>query len=190
MKRLIVVLLILMTSMTVFAAVDDTHTVTLQTVIPEDWSVVFPHALHIGNLFFAQSGVGEYYTLLSHSDLDAGVSSEDGNSVRIALLYYGNPAETYRVELSAISDSGFVNEEAMDETRQFPITISFEVPEIIPDDVLIDISEDETRAAIEIEPNGPVSGLRVLDMVVSWDGNRFLRPGNYKADIELSMMAR
>lgn len=190
MRRMIIPMLLLMAALPLAGAVSDTHTITLQTVIPEDWAVVFPHALHIDNLFFAEDDIGENYKLISHSDVDAGVTSEDGESMRVVLLYYGNPAEKYSIELSVNSDSGFVSEDVKDEEHQFPVTISFEEPEIKPDDVFINISEDKTRAAVEIEPTGPISGLRVLDMVFSWDGEKILRPGNYKADIELSMVTR
>ena len=190
MKKLFIALVILAIALPVSAAVDDTHTITLETVIPEDWAVAFPHALHLDKLFFAERKIGDDYSLLAHSDIDAGISSGDGGSIRLMLLYYGNSADVYDVEFSAESDAGFVHEEFKDEAHQFPLDISFEVPEVIPDGVAIAINQNEDRAALTIQPNGPVSGLRVLDMILSWDGTKGLYPGDYYADVELLLETR
>lgn len=190
MKRLFSILLVLTIILPVSAAVDDTHTITLETVIPEDWAVTFPHALHLDKLFFAENKIGDSYSLLTHSDINAGIASEEGGSIRLMLLYYGNSAEPYDVVFSAGSDSGFVHADVKDEGHQFPIHIAFEVPEIIPDGVDIDINEDEDRTSLTIQPDGPISGLRVLDMVLSWDGTSNLHPGEYYADVELLLETR
>ena len=190
MKKILLMIFILVIALPLSAAVDDTHTITLETEIPEDWAIEFPNALHLDKLFFAEINVGDDYTLLVHSDLDFGISRGGRETRRLVILFYGNPAQTYDVELASRSDAGFVHEEMKDEGYQFPLNIEFQVPEFIPDGVGIEISEDKTRAFLTVDPNGPISGLRVLDMVFSWDGENILVPGVYNADVELLLETR
>ena len=190
MNKILLMIFILVIALPLSAAVDDTHTITLETEIPEDWAIEFPNALHLDKLFFAEINVGDDYSLLVHSDLDFGISRGGRETRRLVILFYGNPAQTYDVELTSRSDAGFVHEEMKDEGYQFPLNIEFQVPEFIPDGVGIEISEDKTRAFLTVDPNGPISGLRVLDMVFSWDGENILVPGVYNADVELLLETR
>ena len=160
------------------------------TTVPEDFGIVFPEAIHLDRLYFAMANEEGELELITEPDIDAGILWGDTGSMEISLLYYGNLAEPYAVDVYTDVGDGFRLATEGFGTYIIPITPVFSMPELT-EGVLatVSLSEEEDSAALIIRPSGPIRGGRVLDLVLNWEGGRDLLPGDYVADISIALMS-
>lgn len=164
--------------------------VDVNLTIPEDYGIDFPSALHLDRLYFAVEGENGNLELLTESDLNIGVATSTFGSVNLCLLYYGNLANPYAVQLVVDAGEGFI---LLDSTQaEFTIPISPVVSQpqltnLTATDVLL--SAEENKADLVINPIGPIQGERVVDIALNWNGGRELLPGLYTADVSMMLIS-
>ena len=154
--------------------------ITLMTDIPEDYGIEFPEATHIDHLYFGFENAPTERDLVRSQIIDVG-HDED---YRLTLYYFGNLSGNYDVRLTAESEGGFRHVEHSSDP--IPLDVHFEVPEVLEDDVDVDINLNGS-SDVRIHPTGPVRGKKVVDMVFTWDAGSNAFPGEYIADVFIRM---
>ena len=171
----------------VFAA-EDTRALTVSTVVPVDYGVVFPaDGLRLDRLYLALEAAGGDRNYLTTDDttIHTGLITDHPDGMVFHFLFYGNLATTYQVMITADAGSGLVLQSG-DETFNIPVDVLFQEPEEEHENVLLEILDDAT-AVLQVDTSGAVSALDVLELKVKWDDSPEFIAGDYIADLSLEL---
>lgn len=188
MRRLIIsTILTLVVLVGVFAA-EDTRALTVSTVVPVDYGVVFPaDGLRLDRLYLALEAAGGDRNYLTTEDttIHTGLITDHPDGMVFHFLFYGNLATTYQVMITADAGSGLVLQSG-DDTFTIPVDVSFQEPEEENDNVVLEILDGNT-AMLQVDTVGAVSALDVLELRVKWEDSPEIIAGDYMADLSLEL---
>lgn len=188
MRRLIIsTVLTLVVLVGVFAA-EDTRALTVSTVVPVDYGVVFPaDGLRLDRLYLALEAAGGDRNYLTTEDttIHTGLITDHPDGMVFHFLFYGNLATTYQVMITADAGSGLVLQSG-DDTFTIPVDVSFQEPEEENDNVVLEILDGNT-AMLQVDTVGAVSALDVLELRVKWEDSPEIIAGDYMADLSLEL---
>lgn len=188
MRRLIIsTFLTLVVLVGVFAA-EDTRTLTVSTIVPVDYGVVFPaDGLRLDRLYLALEAAGGDRNYLTTDDttIHTGLITDHPDGMVFHFLFYGNLATTYQVMITADAGSGLVLQSG-DDTFTIPVDVSFQEPEEENDNVVLEILDGNT-AMLQVDTVGAVSALDVLELRVKWEDSPEIIAGDYMADLSLEL---
>lgn len=188
MRRLIIsTILTLVVLVGVFAA-EDTRALTVSTVVPVDYGVVFPaDGLRLDRLYLALEAAGGDRNYLTTEDttIHTGLITDHPDGMVFQFLFYGNLATTYQVMITADAGSGLVLQSG-DDTFTIPVDVSFQEPEEENDNVVLEILDGNT-AMLQVDTVGAVSALDVLELRVKWEDSPEIIAGDYMADLSLEL---
>ena len=176
--------------LTLFAAVaaEDTKALTVSTVVPVDYGVVFPEdGLRLDRLYLAMEVAGGETNYLTTDDttIDTGLITEHPDGMVFHFLFYGNLATTYQVMITADAGGGLVLQGG-EEFFTIPVEVSFQEPEAEHENVLLEILDDAT-VMLQVDTQGAVSALDVLELNVKWENSPDFIAGDYIADLSLEL---
>lgn len=164
--------------------------VDVTVMVPEDYGIDFPSALHIDRLYFAMENEQGDLELLTESDIDVGIVYSSFGTVNLSLLYYGNLSQPYSVQLAVNAGDGFRLEDNELGVFLIPISPVLSLPHLTnlsASDVIL--SAEENKADLIINPVGPIQGDRVVDIALNWNGGRDLLPGLYTAEVSMTLIS-
>lgn len=186
-KTCITVAILLLILVNAFA-LEDSRSLSVSTVVPVDYGVVFPaDGLRLDRLYLALETAGGDRNYLTTDDttIHTGLISDHPDGMVFQFLFYGNLATTYQVMITADAGSGLVLQNG-DETFNIPVDVLFQEPEEEHENVLLEILDDST-AVLQVDTSGAVSALDVLELKVKWDDSPEFIAGNYIADLSLEL---
>lgn len=187
MRRLLLAILILAISFSVFAS-DNTQSLVLETFVPENYGINVPdEALKLDQFVFefeSESGIGE---ILTDSRFSIG-NFENSYMQEFTLLYYGNLSQDYSVRISADTGEGFILQSAESEDS-IPVLVKFEEPDDKPEDIVVVCDEEYARASVFIPSGKQRRGVEALDMVVLWTDAMDLLPGKYDLTVDIELLS-
>lgn len=185
MKRIIFSILLLF--VIVFSIFAEGKTLQISTTVPEDFGVVFPEeALRLDRLVLAmEASSGDRSFLKEDGNIDAGSIEEHPDGITLKFFYYGNLSYPYSVIVKADSGSGFLHD-VNDETETIPMNTSFIEPAVVPVGVSLDIYDSNT-VGLTVSQKGAVSAMEVLNLRIAWDNTPDFLPGEYIADLSLTL---
>lgn len=187
-KTCITVAILLLILVNAFA-LEDSRSLSVSTVVPVDYGVVFPaDGLRLDRLYLALETAGGDRNYLTTDDttIHTGLISDHPDGMVFQFLFYGNLATTYQVMITADAGSGLVLQSG-DETFNIPVDVLFQEPEEEHENVLLEILDDST-AVLQVDTSGAVSALDVLELKVKWDDSPEFIAGDYIADLSLELM--
>lgn len=188
MRRLIIsTILTLVVLVGVFAA-EDTRALTVSTIVPVDYGVVFPaDGLRLDRLYLAleASGGDRNYLTTDDTTIHTGLITDHPDGMVFHFLFYGNLATTYQVMITADAGSGLVLQSG-DDTFTIPVDVSFQEPEEENDNVVLEILDGNT-AMLQVDTAGAVSALDVLELRVKWENSPEIIAGDYMADLSFEL---
>lgn len=187
-KTCITVAILLLILVNAFA-LEDSRSLSVSTVVPVDYGVVFPaDGLRLDRLYLAlEVGEGDRnYLTTDDTTINTGLITDHPDGMVFQFLFYGNLATTYQVMVSADAGSGLVLQNG-DETFNIPVDVLFQEPEEEHENVLLEILDDST-AVLQVDTSGAVSALDVLELKVKWDDSPEFIAGDYIADLSLELM--
>ena len=187
MVRRIVFLLLLSISIAALNSADMTkQELILETVVPENYGIHVPdEALSLDQFLFEFSTDNGTSELLTDSRFSIG-SFEDMNMQSFTLIYYGNLSSEYNVVIRADSLNGFINQDS--DGYSIPVSVSYSEPEDKPEDIRITDDEEYGVCSVIIPPAGPRRGVDVVNLEISWDEQRDLRPGTYEMALNIELL--
>lgn len=186
-KTCITVAILLLILVNAFA-LEDSRSLSVSTVVPVDYGVVFPaDGLRLDRLYLAlEVGEGDRnYLTTDDTTINTGLITDHPDGMVFQFLFYGNLATTYQVMVSADAGSGLVLQNG-DETFNIPVDVLFQEPEEEHENVLLEILDDST-AVLQVDTSGAVSALDVLELKVKWDDSPEFIAGDYIADLSLEL---
>ena len=186
-KTCITVAILLLILVNAFA-LEDSRSLSVSTVVPVDYGVVFPaDGLRLDRLYLALETAGGDRNYLTTDDttIHTGLISDHPDGMVFQFLFYGNLATTYQVMITADAGSGLVLQSG-DETFNIPVDVFFQEPEEEHENVLLEILDDST-AVLQVDTSGAVSALDVLELKVKWDDSPEFIAGDYIADLSLEL---
>lgn len=186
-KTCITVAILLLILVNAFA-LEDSRSLSVSTVVPVDYGVVFPaDGLRLDRLYLALETAGGDRNYLTTDDttIHTGLITDHPDGMVFQFLFYGNLATTYQVMITADAGSGLVLQSG-DETFNIPVDVSFQEPEEEHENVLLEILDDAT-AVLQVDTSGAVSALDVLELKVKWDDSPEFIAGDYIADLSLEL---
>lgn len=184
MKNFLILILLSMFSM---VGAQPEKSLTLKTIIPEDYGITVPDVLKLDRLVFAIRLEDGNTSLVERNLIDTGISNEGDNSMEIVLLYYGNLETPYDVYLRVDPGLGFVCEDGPSYAPTFPVHVALSQPEEFMDNAELDVYDDGF-ARLTVLPNGPIRGEEAVLVSLGWDAGRNMPPGKYSAEIWLSLL--
>lgn len=181
MKKTLILLIVVFSILTqvVFA---ESQTLNFIMTVEEDYGVNIPDdVIRLDRFVFEYIDAAGTPQLLSESTFDVGELIVGDNTTIITLRYYGNLSKDYEVRVSGDIGAGWDVG-----NKYIPVNISFVGSEDKPDDVTV----TETRYG-EAEILIPASGMRtsvpIVDLILNWDGDAELFPGEYIANLVLEL---
>ena len=186
-KTCITVAILLLILVNAFA-LEDSRSLSVSTVVPVDYGVVFPaDGLRLDRLYLALETAGGDRNYLTTDDttIHTGLISDHPDGMVFQFLFYGNLATTYQVMITADAGSGLVLQSG-DETFNIPVDVSFQEPEEEHENVLLEILDDAT-VMLQVDTQGAVSALDVLELNVKWENSPDFIAGDYIADLSLEL---
>lgn len=188
MRRLIIAAIMTLVVLVGVFAVEDTRALTVSTVVPVDYGVVFPaDGLRLDRLYLALEAAGGDRNYLTTDDttIHTGLITDHPDGMVFHFLFYGNLATTYHVMITADAGSGLVLQSG-DDTFTIPVDVSFQEPEEENDNVVLEILDGNT-AMLQVDTAGAVSALDVLELRVKWEDSPEIIAGDYMADLSLEL---
>lgn len=186
-KTCITVAILLLILVNAFA-LEDSRSLSVSTVVPVDYGVVFPaDGLRLDRLYLAlEVGEGDRnYLTTDDTTINTGLITDHPDGMVFQFLFYGNLATTYQVMVSADAGSGLVLQNG-DETFTIPVDVAFQAPEEENPDVVLEILDD-TTAMLQVDTLGAVSAMDVLELRVRWEDSPEFIAGDYIADLSLEL---
>lgn len=186
-KAIVTVMIFLLIMANVFAS-EDTRSLTVSTIVPVDYGVVFPEdGLRLDRLYLAMEVAGGETNYLTTDDttINTGLITEHPDGMVFQFLFYGNLATTYQVMITADAGSGLVLQSG-DVPFTIPVEVSFQEPEDEHENVLLEILDDAT-VMLQVDTLGAVSALDVLELNVKWEDSPDFIAGDYIADLSLEL---
>ena len=186
-KTCITVAILLLILVNAFA-LEDSRSLSVSTVVPVDYGVVFPaDGLRLDRLYLALETAGGDRNYLTTDDttIHTGLISDHPDGMVFQFLFYGNLATTYQVMITADAGSGLVLQNG-DETFTIPVDVAFQAPEEENPDVVLEILDD-TTAMLQVDTLGAVSAMDVLELRVRWEDSPEFIAGDYIADLSLEL---
>ena len=188
MRRLIIATIMTLVLLVGVFASEDTRALTVSTVVPVDYGVVFPaDGLRLDRLYLALEAAGGDRNYLTTDDttIHTGLITDHPDGMVFQFLFYGNLATTYKVMITADAGSGLVLQSG-DDTFTIPVDVSFQEPEEENDNVILEILDGNT-AMLQVDTVGAVSALDVLELRVKWEDSPEIIAGDYMADLSLEL---
>lgn len=188
MRRLIIATIMTLVVLVGVFAAEDTRALTVSTVVPVDYGVVFPaDGLRLDRLYLALEAAGGDRNYLTTDDttIHTGLITDHPDGMVFHFLFYGNLATTYQVMITADAGSGLVLQSG-DDTFTIPVDVSFQEPEDENDNVVLEILDGNT-AILQVDTVGAVSALDVLELRVKWEDSPEIIAGDYMADLSLEL---
>lgn len=188
MRRLIIATIMTLVLLVGVFAAEDTRALTVSTVVPVDYGVVFPaDGLRLDRLYLALEAAGGDRNYLTTDDttIHTGLITDHPDGMVFHFLFYGNLATTYQVMITADAGSGLVLQSG-DDTFTIPVYVSFQEPEEENDNVVLEILDGNT-AILQVDTVGAVSALDVLELRVKWEDSPEIIAGDYMADLSLEL---
>ena len=186
-KACITITIILLIITDVFAA-EESKSLAVSTIVPVDYGVAFPSdGLRLDRLYLALETAGGDRNYLTTDDttIHTGLISDHPDGMVFQFLFYGNLATTYQVMITADAGSGLVLQSG-DETFNIPVDVLFQEPEEEHENVLLEILDDAT-VMLQVDTQGAVSALDVLELNVKWENSPDFIAGDYIADLSLEL---
>ena len=186
-KTCITVAILLLILVNAFA-LEDSRSLSVSTVVPVDYGVVFPaDGLRLDRLYLALETAGGDRNYLTTDDttIHTGLISDHPDGMVFQFLFYGNLATTYQVMITADAGSGLVLQSG-DETFNIPVDVLFQEPEEEHENVLLEILDD-AMVMLQVDTQGAVSALDVLELNVKWENSPDFIAGDYIADLSLEL---
>lgn len=188
MRRLIIAAIMTLVVLVGVFAAEDTRALTVSTVVPVDYGVVFPaDGLRLDRLYLALEAAGGDRNYLTTDDttIHTGLITDHPDGMVFHFLFYGNLATTYQVMITADAGSGLVLQSG-DDTFTIPVDVSFQEPKEENDNVVLEILDGNT-AMLQVDTAGAVSALDVLELRVKWEDSPEIIAGDYMADLSLEL---
>lgn len=182
-RKIVVIFVFLLSMISLYAEEELTFTAT----VPEDYGVVMPEGVLMFDKFAINIEVSnEHEFLLMQDMLYLGdIVEAEVNSLDFTMLYYGNLAQPYDVRIEIDPGYGWYLWQDAEEYR-IPISVGYSRPSNLSSDVYLTGVENDS-AHVAVMPSGPKAALPVLNVNMTWEGDRNLIPGVYQADLKVKV---
>lgn len=187
MRKILIFVLVITFVIPVFAAVDKEE-LTFTAIVPEDYGVTIPEdAIMFDKLAINIDGHNEGEYLLTSDLVHLGeISAAEDNTMKFSMLYYGNLANSYDVNIKIDPGVGWYIWRG-DEMINFPIDVEYAAPAELDSAVIYNEDDESATVRVSVLPTGPQTALPVVDVKMNWEGIRDLIPGVYQTDLKVKV---
>ena len=187
MRKIIIFIIALVFTTTVYATIANDE-LTFTAIVPEDYGVAIPaNVLMFDKLAVSIETENENGYLLTDNIIRLEeILSAEMNSIEFSMLYYGNLANSYNVNIKIDPGVGWYIWRG-DEQLSFPIDVEYESPDELDNTVIYNDADESASVRVSVLPSGPRTALPVVDVKMSWEGIRNLIPGIYQTDLKVKV---